>query len=174
MMFFTVSADHEAHHFCRKRPSVFPSVYGSIADAQLFGQTASGTASVRYAVSELHLQRSFASPLLYSTVQHSMPLQKQARNCTFHSINGKRILSFYSVSAEQREMRAKKSSVTAAVTIFLITKIALDCLNLAAVKGYPSFLISNIIFIPRFLQIHGTTYMSVELAPSLYVNTAVR
>ena len=38
MMFFTVSADHEAHHFCRKRPSVFPSVYGSIADAQLFGE----------------------------------------------------------------------------------------------------------------------------------------
>lgn len=71
-------------------------------------------------------------------------------------------------------MRAKKSSVTAAVTIFLITKIALDCLNLAAVKGYPSFLISNIIFIPRFLQIHGTTYLSVERAPSLYVNTAVR
>lgn len=24
------------------------------------------------------------------------------------------------------------------------------------------------------LQIHGTTYLSVELAPSLYVNTAVR
>ena len=38
MMFFTVSADHEAHHFCRKSPSVFPSVYGSIADAQLFGK----------------------------------------------------------------------------------------------------------------------------------------
>ena len=55
-----------------------------------------------------------------------------------------------------------------------IKKVALDCLDLAAVKGYLSFLISNIIFIPRFLQIHGTTYMSVELAPSLYVNTAVR
>ena len=38
MMFFTVAADHDEHHFCRKRPSVFPSVYGSIADAQLFGK----------------------------------------------------------------------------------------------------------------------------------------
>ena len=78
------------------------------------------------------------------------------------------------VSTPTIDIEPKKSSVTAAVTIFLITKIALDCLNLAAVKGYPSFLISNIIFIPRFLQIHGTTYLSVELAPSLYVNTAVR
>ena len=50
-----------------------------------------------------------------------------------------------------------------------IKKVALDCLDLAAVKGYPSFLISNIIFIPRFLQIHGTTHRSVPLAPSFYV-----
>lgn len=73
-----------------------------------------------------------------------------------------------------RNESKKISSVAAAVTIFYIIKIALDCLNLAAVKGYPAFLISNIIFIPRFLQIHGTTYTSVELAPFLYVNTAVR
>ena len=55
-----------------------------------------------------------------------------------------------------------------------IKKVALDCLDLAAVKGYPSFLISNIIFIPRFLRIHGTCLLSVTLTPYLYVNTAVR
>lgn len=55
-----------------------------------------------------------------------------------------------------------------------IKKVALDCLDLAAVKGYPSFLISNIIFIPRFLRIHGTRLLSVTLTPYLYVNTAVR
>ena len=55
-----------------------------------------------------------------------------------------------------------------------IKKVALDCLDLAAVKGYPSFLISNIIFIPRFLRIHGTRLLSVALTPYLYVNTAVR
>ena len=38
MTLFKVSVDHEEHHFCREGPSVFPSVYGSIADAQLFGK----------------------------------------------------------------------------------------------------------------------------------------
>ena len=64
---------------------------------------------------------------------------------------------------------AQKNSVAAAVTISPITKIALDCLNFAAVKGYPSFLISNIICIPLFLQIHGTVFLSVELTPSFYM-----
>ena len=42
MMFFTVAADHEEHHFCRKRPSVFPSVYGGIADTQFLGKLSLG------------------------------------------------------------------------------------------------------------------------------------
>ena len=42
MTLFKVSVDHEEHHFCREGPSVFPSVYGSIADARLFGKLSLG------------------------------------------------------------------------------------------------------------------------------------
>lgn len=173
MMFFTVSADHEAHHFCRKRPSVFPSVYGSIADAQLFGKLRLGqppfATQFQNCICKGHLLH------LSYIAQYSIVCLCEASPELYIPFNKRQedpVLLFCFGRVARNE--SKKKRVTAAVTIFLITKIALDCLNLAAVKGYPSFLISNIIFIPRFLQIHGTTYMSVELAPSLYVNTAVR
>ena len=92
---------------------------------------------------------------------------KQARNCTSHSINDRRTLPIYSVSAELRGVRAKKiSSVTAAVTILLITQIALDCLNFAAVKGYPSFLISNILGYLTFFRFMAPRSYLLNLRPS--------
>ena len=55
-----------------------------------------------------------------------------------------------------------------------IKKVALDCLDLAAVKGYPSLLISNIIFYTSLSSDSWHPFLSVALTPYLYVNTAVR
>ena len=52
-------------------------------------------------------------------------------------------------------------------------KVAPDCTFPAAAKGYPSFLISNILVYLAFCRIMAP-YALTGSTPVLYVNTAVR